>query len=63
MLVSPMQNSGVGGIATPTPDTRYFASQWNIGFKVDSEKMIIPPNKSERDTIILSNVREVFAQI
>ena len=31
MLVSPTQNSGVGGIAQCQP--RYFASQWNIGFR------------------------------
>ena len=34
MLVSPMQNSGVGGhCPTPTPDAMYFASQCNIGFR------------------------------
>ena len=34
MLVSPTQNSGVGGnCPTPTPDAKYFASHWNIGFR------------------------------
>ena len=34
MLVSPTQNSGVGGMPNANPRSRYFASQWNIGFSL-----------------------------
>ena len=40
MLVSPMQNSGVGGIAqrqSPTPGI--LRSQWNIGFRLQPAVM------------------------
>ena len=32
MLVSPTQNSGVGGLSQRQGLTQFFASQWNIGF-------------------------------
>ena len=32
MLVSPTQNSGVGGLSQRQGKRNFFASQWNIGF-------------------------------